>query len=234
MTAPVWATLATAVAFGAFLQASVGVGFAMVVSPVMVVFAPTLLPGSVLLLMLPLNLFVAWRERAALDRRGAAWITLGRCGGTLAGLGVLALLSATTLRLFVGVATLLAAAGSLLSGKFALRAPAFLLAGSITGITETATGIGGPPLALLYQHQPAPILRATLASCFLLGEIVSLLLLLAVGRMNETQVLTAVLLLPPLAVGSWVSRWLRDRFGGKRLRVALLVFATLSGLLCLV
>lgn len=234
MTAAVWATLAIAVALGAFVQASIGVGFAMMLSPVLAVMAPGLLPGCVLLLMLPLNLFVAWRERAALDRRGASWITVGRCAGALAGLGVLALLSASTLRLFVGVATLLTAAGSLLSGNFVLRPPAFLIAGVVTGVTETATGIGGPPMALLYQHQPAPVLRSTLATCFLIGEVVSLLLLLMVGQMAREQVVTAVLLLPVLAFGAWASRWLRGRFTGTRLRVAVLVFAFLSGLICLV
>ena len=234
MSPAVWATLAVAVAFGAFVQASVGVGFALVLSPVLAVLAPGLLPGCVLLLMLPLNLFVAWRERAALDGRGASWITAGRCAGALAGLGVLALLSAPMLRLFVGAATLLTAAGSLLTGEFALRAPALLAAGVVTGVTETATGVGGPPMALLYQHQPAPVLRSTLATCFLLGELVSLLLLLAVGRLLREQVVTCALLLPVLASGAWASRWLRGRFTGGRLRVAVLVFAVLSGLICFV
>lgn len=234
MTGAVWAALAVAVAFGAFIQASIGVGFALVLSPVLAVLAPALLPGCVLLLMLPLNVFVAWRERAALDRRGAGWITLGRCVGALAGLGVLALLSGPTLRVFVGVATLLTAGGSLLGGAFVLRVPAFLLAGAVTGVTETATGIGGPPLALLYQHQPAPVFRATLATCFLLGEVASLLLLAGVGRLDRAQAWTALLLLPALAAGAWASRWLRGRFGGRRLRVAVLVFAVLSGLVCLV
>ncbi len=78
------------------------------------------------------------------------------------------------------------------------------------------------------------MLRSTLATCFLLGEIVSLLLLLAVGRLFRDQVVTAVLLLPVLAVGAWASRWLRGRFTGARMRVAVLVFAVLSGLICLV
>ena len=232
MSLVVWVMLAVAVALGSFVQASVGVGFALVLSPVLAVLAPGLLPGCVLLLMLPLNLFVAYRERAALDRRGTAWITAGRCAGGLAGLWLLALLSASALRLFVGVATLLTAAGSLLSGRFELRPPAFVAAGVVTGITETATGIGGPPMALLYQHHPAPVLRSTLATCFLLGEIVSLLLLIVVGRLHREQVMTAVLLLPVLAVGAWASRWLHGRFTGARLRVAVLVFAIITGVVC--
>ncbi len=233
MTLVVWVMLAMAVALGSFVQASVGVGFALVLSPVLALLAPGLLPGCVLLLMLPLNLFVAYRERAALDRRGTAWITAGRCAGAMAGLWLLALLSAPALRLFVGIATLLTAAGSLLSGRFELRPPAFVAAGVVTGITETATGIGGPPMALLYQHHPAPVLRSTLATCFLLGEIVSLLLLIAVGRLNTEHLVTAVLLLPMLAAGAWASRWLHGRFTGGRLRIAVLVFAILSGAICL-
>lgn len=69
-----------------------GVGFALVVSPVLALLAPSLLPGCVLLLMLPLNAYVAWRERSAIDRTGTAWITLGRCAGAGGGLVVLALL----------------------------------------------------------------------------------------------------------------------------------------------
>ena len=41
---------------------------------------------------------------------------------------------------------------------------AFLAAGLITGITETATGIGGPPLALTLQHRPVSEMRATIAA----------------------------------------------------------------------
>jgi hypothetical protein len=46
-----------------------------------------------------------------------------------------------------------------------------------TGVTEAATGIGGPPLALVYQHQPMAVMRFTAALCFLVGEAVLLMLL---------------------------------------------------------
>jgi uncharacterized membrane protein YfcA len=167
-----WPLIVLAVAAGGVLQGSTGVGFALVVSPVLALFAPSLLPGCVLILMLPLNAYVAWRERRAIDRSGAAWITAGRCAGGVGGLVVLALLPGNALRLFVGVATILTALGSLLSGSFTLGPSIFIGAGVITGITETATGIGGPPMALVYQHQPGPVLRATLAVCLLFGVLV--------------------------------------------------------------
>lgn len=225
--------IVAAVAAGGLIQGSTGVGFALVVSPVLALLAPDLLPGCVLLLMLPLNAYVAWRERRAIDWRGVSWITVGRCAGGVAGLGVLALLAGPALRLFVGVATLLTAFGSMLSGNFALRPRVFIGAGIITGITETATGIGGPPLALVYQHQPGSVLRATLAVCFLLGQILSLLLLAGSGRLHPAQLDAALWLLPAMAAGGLLSRWSHGRIDGRPMRLAMLAFAIVSGLVCL-
>ena len=229
-----WLLIVLAVAAGGLVQGSTGVGFALVVSPVLALFAPELLPGSVLMLMLPLTAYVAWRERQAIDRSGAAWITAGRCAGGLAGLVVLLLLSAPALRLFVGVATILTAFGSLLSGHFRLRPSVLIGAGVITGITETATGIGGPPMALVYQHQPGPVLRSTLAICFFIGEVVSLILLVLSGRLSLVQCSAALWLVPALAAGALLSYWLHGRLDGRPMRMAMLGFAIVSGLVCLV
>jgi hypothetical protein len=66
--------------------------------------------------------------------------------------------------MIVGITTILAAIATKLAPKFTPNRTAFVSAGLITGVTETATGIGGPPLALVYQHHPAPTLRATIWS----------------------------------------------------------------------
>ena len=229
-----WPLIALAVAAGGLLQGSTGVGFALVVSPVLALLAPELLPACVLILMLPLNLYVAAREWRALDRRGAAWITSGRCVGGGLGLLVLAMLPGNALRVFVGAATILTALGSLFGRAFTPGPSAFVAAGLVTGVTETATGIGGPPMALVYQHHPGPVLRATLAVCFLLGELVSLGLLALTGRLNATQLGVTLWLLPALAAGALLSRWLHGRVDGRPMRLALLGFAMLSGALCLV
>lgn len=38
-------------------------------------------------------------------------------------------------------------------------------AGVVSRVTGTATSIGGSPLALMYQHESGPRVRATLAVC---------------------------------------------------------------------
>ncbi len=229
-----WGLIALAVAAGGLLQGSIGVGFALVLSPVLALLAPSLLPGCVLILMLPLNAYVAWRERRAIDRLGATWITVGRFFGGVGGLALLMVLRGDALRLFVGVATIVTAFGSMLSGAFTLGRPVLIGAGVITGITETSTGIGGPPMALVYQHQPGAVLRATLAVCFLVGEVLSLGMLAVSGRLSLEQIDSALWLMPALALGGLLSRWLHGRVDGRPMRLAMLAFAVVSGVVCLV
>jgi uncharacterized membrane protein YfcA len=221
------------VLLASFIQGATGVGFALIVAPVVGLLQPELLPICVLVLMLPLNLYVAWRERGALDRNGAGWITSGRLVGTLGGLWVLAVLSASHLSIFVGLSTIAAAAVTWMMPAFSPGRRAFVAAGLITGVTETATGIGGPPLALVYQHQAAPVMRSTIALCFLAGELISLVTLMAVGRVGGSQVMAALQLLPALAAGAVLSRYVHQRINDRFMRAFVQVFAVASGVVLL-
>ena len=90
MITPQFPLLAATVVVAACVQGTVGIGFALIVAPVLAFLRPELLPVSLLFLMLPLNLFTVVRERQALDWSGGSWITLGRAFGTIAGASVLA------------------------------------------------------------------------------------------------------------------------------------------------
>nr|WP_249123116.1 MULTISPECIES: sulfite exporter TauE/SafE family protein [unclassified Bradyrhizobium] len=226
--------IAVVVTAAGFIQATIGVGFALIIAPMLALLAPDLLPGGLLLLMLPLNAFVAWRERSAVDWFGTGWITAGRTAGTFVGYWILVAVSSAMLNILVGVATLLAAMASLLAPKFDPSRHAFVAAGLVTGVTETATGIGGPPLALVYQHHSAAQLRANVALCFLIGEVFSLLLLAATGRLTWWQAQASVLLLPVLLVGIALSRLAYARLDQRRLRLFVLGFAVVSGLVLIV
>ncbi len=229
VSAEAYALVAATVALGAFVQGTAGVGFAIIVAPVLAAFAPGLLPVCVLALMMPLNVYVAWRERRWLDLRAAGWVTAGRFLGTFGGVWLLASVSAAHLGTLVGAATVLAALATLLAPRFETGRGAFGLAGIVTGVSETATGIGGPPLALVFQHHPAPVLRATIAACFLVGQAISLAMLGATGQAHAAQFAIALLLSPAVALGALASRLAHRRVGGRPLRVFVLLFALVSG-----
>jgi uncharacterized membrane protein YfcA len=214
----------------AFVQGAIGIGFALIVAPIIGLMRPDLLPVTLLILMLPLNSLVGWRERVHVDWNGAKWITVGRFAGTFAGLWLLAALSSGQLDLAVGWFTILAAGAALFARPFDPNRPTALGVGLFTGITETSTGIGGPPLALLYQHASGPVLRSTVAVCFLVGEVLSLIVLAAAGRIGHEQLLAALYLCPAVLLGSGLSRLTHSRISGPGLRLAVLIFAIVSGL----
>jgi uncharacterized protein len=229
MTWTALAAMSVVVLIAGFVQGTTGVGFALVVAPVLGLIAPALLPVAVLILMLPLNSYVAWRERAALDLRSGAWITAGRFAGTFAGLWVLVALSASHLNLLIGISTIAAAAITLAMPAFKASRSVYVAAGVVTGVTETATGIGGPPLALVYQHHPVAVMRSTIALCFLIGELISLAFLWHAGRIAAPQLVGAAQLLPALGAGALLSRLVHHRVDERALRVFVMLFSIVSG-----
>lgn len=229
MTLGTWAILSLAVLVAAFVQGSSGLGFALITTPVIGLTDPGLVPVTTLLLMIPLNAYVAWRERGHIDRHGARWICLGRVPGTVPGLVLLAIIPLAHINLLVGVATVLAAVATLMAPAFSPKRGAFVAAGTITGVVETATGVGGPPYALVYQHHSAPVMRATVAFCFLVGELASLLVIAATGRMHSDQLTAALWLAPALVVGSVVSNLVHGKVRGPRVRIGIIAFSIVSG-----
>jgi uncharacterized protein len=226
---PTYLLLGGTVLVAAFVQGATGLGFALISGPVVGMVEPRLLPVFLLVQMIPLNGYVTWRERHALDGAGTRWISLGRFVGTFGGLAVLLLVTERQLSLLIGVSTVLAVLMTLVVPAFEPGRGAFLTAGLVTGVTETSTGVGGPPLALVYQHRPAPVLRSTVAACFLIGEVISLVVLAVSGGVGAAQIRTALLLLPAVVVGALLSRLVHHRLDGRVMRVLVLGFALVSG-----
>lgn len=209
-------------------------GFALIAAPVIGLVEPALLPVVLLIQMVPLNAYVAWRERHALDLRGASWVSVGRLVGTAGGLWVLLLVTGRAFSLLIGISTVVAVVVTLLAPAFRPGRAAFVSAGLVTGVTETATGVGGPPLALVFQHHEAAALRSSVAVCFLLGQVVSLVVLGLSRAITQEQVVTALTLVPAVIAGAIASRFTHHRLDGALMRRVILGIALLSGLVVIV
>lgn len=226
--------LAAIVLVAAFVQGATGIGFALLVAPVAGMIDPRLVPVAVLVPMVPLTGLVAWRERTHIDLRGAGWITLARVAATPLGVWLLIAVSERQLALLVGAVTIVAASVSLIAPAFDPNRPALLVAGAVTAVSETASGIGGPPYALVYQHRPAPELRATVALCFLVGEVVSLIGLAIGGRLTGPGLSVGLWLVPVVVAGVALSSVVHHRVGGRGLRIGILACAAISGVAVMV
>ncbi|MGB3740508.1 MAG: sulfite exporter TauE/SafE family protein [Castellaniella sp.] len=230
MSPTIFMLIGLAVFIAAFAQGSSGMGFAMLSAPIVTLFAPGLIPVMLLVLMIPLNAYVGWRERAAIDWRGVKLISIGRFAGTFLGLWILLVVNLHQLSLLIGWSTLIAAIVALLSPSFDLGKKGLGLVGLITGITETSTGVGGPPLALAYQHKSGSVLRSTVALCFLVGEVISIVVLAIGGKVDTHTLLVSLQMLPFLVLGSYASKFVHHRLDGPLLRYLVLGFSSVSGI----
>ncbi|MGO3894040.1 sulfite exporter TauE/SafE family protein, partial [Brevibacterium aurantiacum] len=176
----------------------------------------------------------AARERSEIHWYGVKWISVGRFAGTFFGLWILVIVNLHQLALLIGWSTLVAAVIALLAPKFTPNKPVLAIVGLITGVTETSTGVGGPPYALAYQHSPGPELRSTVAVCFLVGEVISLIVLAISGQVHGPAMLFTAAMLPFLALGSFLSKYVHHRLDGPVLRYIVLGFAIISGTIVIV
>jgi uncharacterized protein len=190
----------TAVA-AACLQAATGLGFALVLTPVL--FAVLSSAGAIVtttLLGLELNLLVLLAERR---RPAVAWgevlpILAAALPGTVCGVFLLRALPKSTLQIVVGLLVI----GALIlrvrrqrrvrSHGGALRRLALGLA---TGALTTSSGVSGPPLALWFSHRglrPAQLRDSLSASFLAIGVMGAVALEPVLGRAHLSGSLVAV------------------------------------------
>lgn len=223
-----------AVLVGACLQGSVGFGFGLVAAPVLALVDPTLVPTVIIAMSVPLTCLVAWRERDALDLRRVGWAVLGRTLGTVAGLVAVLYLSERWLAAVFAFALLFAVAISAVGRTVAPTKPALFIAGGASGAMGTATSVGGPPMALLLQHETGPQLRASLSAFMAFGVTLSLVALAAVGEFDRHKVQVALGLAPLVVVGFVLSKWTTRIADRGYTRPLVLTFAAVSAISILI
>ena len=226
--------LAAAVLLGALVQSVVGLGLGLVAAPVTVLVAPELMPSLLIALAMVLPCLTLITEHHEIDWRGLAWSLPPRVVGTAGGLVVVARLSERALGVGVGAMVLLAVVLSWRAVRVPVNRRTLVTAGLVSGVTGTATSIGGPPLALLLQHRPPRQIRSTLAIYFVVGAALSLTGLAWRGAVSSTQLQAVLLLTPAVLVGTLLAGQLRRRLSPAAIRPLVLLVCGASALVLLV
>ncbi len=219
---------------GALVQGSIGFGLNLIVVPALVAHRPEALPAAAIILAMPMTLGSAWREHAHIDRSAILWTTLGRLPGIALGVWIVKSLDDATLATAIGGMVVLAVAMSVAAPRIPITRLSQAAAGWLGGVMGTASSIGGPPLALLYQHSPGPVVRSTLGAAFLVGTTLTLAALVVAGEVDALDWRMGGALVPAVLLGLFASRALHGWLDRGWLRPCVLALCGLAGVAVLV
>lgn len=221
-------------ALGAWLQGSIGFGMNVVAAPLLLAADERFVPGPLLVAAVVMTFLTMAREHQELSLGRVGWAFAGRVPGSVLGALAITVLSTDGLAVVLGVTVLAAVAVSVVGVRIPITRPSLLAAGALSGFTGTTTSVGGPPIALLFQHELGPHVRANLAGFFVLGATLSLGLLTLAGEFTLEQARLSLVTLPPVLLGFAASFATRHRIEGERVRPAVLGLAGLSAVVLLV
>ncbi|WP_111511469.1 sulfite exporter TauE/SafE family protein [Mycobacterium kyogaense] len=227
-----YCVLAVAIFLASALQASIGFGMGMFAAPIVALVEPALIPGTLIMVATLVTLIVVVREREAIDLSGTGWALVGRVPGTIAGALLLAALPHRALSLMLAAVVL---GGVILTSSGWIPAPRrrnVVIAGATSGLLGTATSIGGPPMALVWQRNSGSRLRGTMSGFFLVGSVMSLIVLSVTGAVDERTWRGFAVLVPAAVAGYLLSMVVNRHLNPARLRrVAIVVSAMGAALL---
>jgi uncharacterized membrane protein YfcA len=215
------------------LQASVGIGLALLAVPLLVLVDPRLVPGPMLLAGSVLTFVSAYRERHAMDTRGFGLALFGLAGGTVCGAVALRALRGAPLDKLFAILVLLAVALSVSGMRIRPTRSALLAGGGAAGVMGTMVGIHGPPMALVVQHARPEQARAMLGAFFFVAYMGSVTALASFGLFGVLHLQLAVYLLPGVVVGVSVAPILAGYMNPTRLRAAILLISATSAVVLL-
>jgi uncharacterized membrane protein YfcA len=234
LSAGVVALLALALLVGATVQGTVGLGLGLVGAPIAALVAPETMPDLLLWLALLMPVVTLVKEHYEIDWGGLAWSLPLRVPGTLVGVLLVTWFSTQQLGVAIAVMVLTVVALTARAVVIPVRRWTLMTAGLVSGVTGTATSIGGPPMALLYQHRSGRQVRSTLGIYFVVGAAMSLVGLGVAGELSWRDLQLAALLVPVLVLGFAVSGPIRRHVDAGHTRVAVLCVCAASALVLLV
>jgi hypothetical protein len=222
------AAVTAVMTLSAILQGAIGFGLGLIAIPFLIYLDLRFVPGPLLVAALTLHMLVLQRDRSGVDKSGLTTLLTGRVVGTIPAAMLLASLPIDAMKILLASVVLAGAIMGLLhSGGRPTRGVLFT-AGAVSGFMATSAGLGGPPVALVYQRESGLRLRGTLAAYFIVGTALSLVALAWAGRFGVDEMRLSVFLIPGTVIGYFMSRRAAAYVDKGRTRAAVLVVSALA------
>jgi len=231
---PVVVLIGLVMMLGAYVQAVVGLGLGLLGAPVVALVEPSLVPVLTLWLALLISGLNLLGEHEHVDWRSTAWSLPARVPGTVLGAWLVAEFTEEQIGVALAGMVLLAVALSVRTVDVPVNPATLATAGFVAGTTGTATSVGGPPIALLYQHGDPKVARATMSVFFFAGVVLSLAGLGVSGSLTREPSWLALVLSPVVVVGYVVGRRTRGLLDRDLFRRGVLAVCTVSAVILLV
>lgn len=227
-----------ATALAATAQTVAGFGFALIAVPFYVtVLTVQEAVAAVAVLSFVNVVMVARSGREHTPWPTVRWLLAGSVLAMPAGLALLLGVSGDTLRIAVGVVSIVMAIA--IGAGFTLPAPGArgtFAVGLVSGVLSTSIGINGPPVVLYLQalRHPPEVFRAGISTFFVLNGLVSLSIFVWSGVVDLESLGRSLLAFPALILGHWLGYLILPRFSPETFRrfvLALLVVSSSTSLL---
>jgi uncharacterized membrane protein YfcA len=218
---------------GIILQTWVGIGFGLLAAPILYLIDPAYVPVPALMLGFSLSLLLVFNQRKLLSWRRVMPAIIARFPGCWCGAILLVTAPPYMLSILFGSVLLMAVIVSLYTYKITLNPITLSIAGFFSGLIGTATSVGGPPIALVYQGVDRITARNELAAFFLIGTPISILFLALQGRVDIGSLSLSLKMLPGVLIGFGIARLFDNRISVSSTKPVLLLISSASAIMIL-
>jgi uncharacterized membrane protein YfcA len=222
------------VVVGAFLQGATGFGFPFFVTPIAAIIMPELIPGTMMVVSIFISTDVVFRERHNIIYRETGLISLGRVVGAAGGAFIVSMLTLAGIKIMVAVVVMAGVLLSFTGARPRINVKSLLGVGVLSGFFGTSTTVGGPPVAMLYQHKSGPEVRAVMGSVLLIGSAISIFWLAVFGVFTLQDFTRALFYLPAVIIGLILARYGASYLDKGRTRAAILIASSAACLVLLI
>lgn len=223
-----------AVLLGAILQASTGLGAGLIIVPLLALVSLDFIPGPIVLASVALSGIMALQGRRHIQTSGLGLLSIFLCVGVIIGALSISAIPLQRAGIAFGVLVLVAVAISVAMPNLKRNGPVIAASGTFAGFMAALSGIGAPLLALLYQNEEPPVLRATLGMVFTISSTAILVCLHFVGRFGLHEAWLGLWLAPGYVAGFVAAQPIARRLNRDSSRRAVLIISTLSAVMLIV
>lgn len=216
------------ITLGSVLQASTGLGAGLVTVPLLALISLELIPGPLIFASLALSSLMAYRGRTSINFLNVKTLAAGLIAGTALGTLSISAVPLDRAGILFGALVLLAVAITAAGIRIRFSRANLLGAGALSGFMGVTASIGAPVLAILYQHEEARTLRATLAFLYFVSSIMMVAFLHVGNRFGARELELGLCLIPGFLIGYFLAAPIAKLLDKGYSRIAVLAISTVS------